>query len=531
MRSRYAALQKHGVGIAAPPPEKIIVIRRKDALGDVLASSVVADKLALIGRKVDFQSLSVCHPILKRRDSVHSVSEPNSIPDADLDGAYERNPRRAELPFSQMFIHEATQQLIKLGIDLGPATNCKPKLRVSEEERARAVEAIKDHPKPWVFICPRSNTNLPRTIPDDTWRDAALEIKGTKFWLGSHGAAPDGIVDLKIRDIDAMIVQLSAADLMVTVDTGPMHFAAALGIPIVGICQASSPELHLNDQTDFITIKTGDLNCLNCQNHTCPIDSAFPPCQKISRELIASAANNRLNDTGKVAAIVPAYRPKKETLLKCLASLFGQVDSIVVATEKNSVVDISALDGCRSLIVKKDLAGIGYGKNINYAVRQSVGEFILITNDDVFLDSDAVAKMMACMKPGVGIVGCLLRYPDGRIYHAGKGKSDGEKFWHHLDYLQTDSRFKEPVEMDNVCGACVLVRRKAHFDIDGFDENFFMFCEDDDYCLKMKQRGWKILFTPLAQGIHLENQSAHMVGDKWEMIAKSQRILQHKWNL
>ena len=93
-----------------------------------------------------------------------------------------------------------------------------------------------DYPRPWVFICPRSESYPHRQVP--TRRGLILRPgQGTKFWLGLH-PAPPGIVDLAVRHVDNLIIWLSAADLLISVDTGPMHIGAALGIPIVAILQS-----------------------------------------------------------------------------------------------------------------------------------------------------------------------------------------------------------------------------------------------------------------------------------------------------
>jgi GT2 family glycosyltransferase/ADP-heptose:LPS heptosyltransferase len=510
---------------------KEIIVRRRDALGDVLASTVVADKLAEKGFSVHFQTLPVCQPIARRVASVSKISGPENVePHVHLDGAYENNPRRSALPFSQMFIHEANRQLDKLGINLGPATNCKPKLRVTMAEMESAAHRLKNHPRPWVFICPRSCAK-PRTVPDVIWEQAAKRIRGTSFWIGTHDAPP-GIVDLKIRDVDSLIVQMSSADLLVTTDTGPMHFGAALGVPIVALGQASSPDLHLNDQNDFIVIYPEEkkLGCLNCQHQSCPICEDHPPCQDFNPDSIADAVNWKAQQlsSGRISAVIPIYRPTSGMLNRCLDCVLSQVDEVILTMAADGVCPAIKPDPKIKLVVKP-LSGIGFGKNVNFGIRHSSGQFILLLNHDVFLRADAVARMKECMAGDVSLVGNLLRYPDGTIQHAGKVRSAGEKLWHHADHRSIHPGIKEPRRMDNTCGACWLARRSDHFLIDGFDEDYFLYCEDDDYCLKLGREGKGIVFTPHSEGVHLESVCTKQLGDKSKMIEESQSILLRKW--
>ena len=270
---------------------RAVTVRRSLALGDVLAATVVTDKLAAQGVPVAFEAHPAAHPMLRRCRSVSVILPARGHVNVNLDGAYEKHPDIRTKHMHRFFMDAANAQLAPLGINLGPATNCKPRLRVSPEEREVARAKCVDHPRPWTFICPRSETYPMRQVPDATWKSIAEKLPGTKFWIGMH-PAPEGIVDLKCSNFDTLIVWLSAADLLLTVDTGPMHVAAALNVPIVVAVQSSSPVLHLTDQTDYMAVRTA-LECLNCQLTLCPISPVTPPCQEINVEGMVSWANAR----------------------------------------------------------------------------------------------------------------------------------------------------------------------------------------------------------------------------------------------
>lgn len=532
MKDKCWFLNKGGGG--SPLAENKLIVRRTAAIGDALCATVVSDALAGLGFEVEFQTHPNIHCVLRRHPLISSVTIPNGHCHVNLDATYERDPARRSKHFHQMFFEAANAQLKSLDISLGKPRNCKPRIIVEDNERAAMRAKFEKYPRPWVFICPRSNTYAPRTIQDGVWEAAARDIAGTKFWLGTHGAAPPGVVDLQARHLDNVILWLAIADLFISVDTGPLHIAAALNTPIVGIAQSSFPHWHLNDQCDFVQVEPQGLDCLDCQLNLCPKNEHLPPCQNVDPKRIAEAATLHLRSifNEDVAALVPIYQPDVKTLNRCLESLLPQVAEVIVSREINSKLPAGALTHPRVRYVFKNERAIGYGRSVNYGARHSTARFLLLCNDDIFLDPGAVDHMKEIIKrhDRIGMVSGLLRYPDGTIYHAGKRRSPGERGWAHIDHRQKDATIHTPEEMENVCGACVLVRRNAFYDIGGFDERFFVYAEDDDFALSLRRNGWRIWYTPHATGIHLEHQSTSKVGEILEHLARSNTLFGEKWS-
>lgn len=508
-----------------------IIVRRNAALGDVLSATVIADRLSEKGYSVEFQSHPSTHCLLRRVGSISRIAETGGYAHVNLDGAYETNPARKTLHFSEMWFSTANAALRSYGIDLGPPYNARPRLVLSDMERALGQAKLSTYPRPWVFLCPRSNHYVVRQVPDGIWQEAAAKINGTCFWVGSH-PGPPGIVDLQVRHIDNLILWMSAADLLISVDTGPLHIGAALGLQILAINQSSSPSLHLSDQVDFMEIDPEGLTCLNCQANVCPKNSWTPPCQNISPQLIATWANRKLS-CGKfgqdVTAVISVYRPDVDTLNRCLRQVVDQVQEVIVCSDKAGVVPHGTMQHNKIRFVQSRLFDSGYGRKQNVAARHSCGRYLLLLNDDVFLEPNAVERMRTCFSDGVGMVSNLLRYPDGTIYHAGKRRAPGVRGWGHINHRQYEPDIKEPAEMENVCGACVMVRREAFYQIGGFDEEFYLYAEDDDMSLRIRHAGWKILFTPHSSGIHLEHQSTSKTGPIIQHLNSSNAVFGRKW--
>jgi hypothetical protein len=510
-----------------------IIIRRNAAIGDCLAATVVTDRLASLGYECELQAHPDMHCVLRHVKSVSALSTPNGYAHVDLDRSYETNPARRTLHFSEMFMSRASETLGPLGITLGPPLNCRPRMHLPKELVEIARAKFEPYPRPWVFLVPRSNSYAVRQVPDSVWESAAAKIDGTKFWLGTM-PAPKGIVDLGARHLDNVIAWLSVADLVISVDTGPMHIAAALNRQILALGQSSSPELHLSDKVDYETLwPSGDLKCLNCQENVCRINHYLPPCQSFDPDYVAGRANYKLRarSTGHASALISIFRPEASVLNRCLESVLPQVQEVILCRDQAGILPNGTVRHDKIKLVEQRLFDIGYGRKQNRAARASSGEYLLLLNDDVFLAPNAVALMIDVFKanPQAGMVSNLLRYPDGTIYHAGKTRAPGQMGWSHLNFRQHLPDLREVTEMENCCGACVLVSRRAFYQIGGFDEDFYLYAEDDDFALRLRHAGYKIFFTPHSSAIHLEHQSTTKTGSLIDHLQKSNRTFGKKW--
>lgn len=506
------------------------MIQRNAAIGDVIAASVVADKLAEMGYRVAFRTHPNIHCVLRRMPVIAHIAGPGNNVHVNLDGAYETDPDRRRKHFFAMFMDTARNQLRAFNVDLPQGFNCRPKMVVPENVRQAVASQFAQYPRPWIFLNPRSESYNVRQVPDGIWHEAAKRMNGTKFWIGMH-PAPPGIVDLHARHMDNVIEWLSVADLLISVDTGPLHVAAALNRPVLGLGQSSSPELHLSDQSDFVTLNA-KLDCLNCQENICRINQHVPPCQNFEPELIAQWANAKSADPNgpvKVSAVVPIYKPDVNVLNRCLAALVDQVAEIIVTQEGGIVRPAGMMTHEKIRYVQTWKRNIGFSGNANFGARHTTGNWILFTNDDAFLAPDAVSKMVEVVQPDVGMVSNLLRYPDGSIYHAGKVRHAGVRGWAHIDYRRKDPTFQGPIELENCCGCVVLVRRKAFYEAGCYDEEMPVFAQDDAFALSIRQLGYRIMFTPHSTGIHMEHQSVSKLGDVSSLVRSGNAAFERAW--
>jgi GT2 family glycosyltransferase len=516
-----------GGGNQLPAPR--LTVRRWAALGDSLCASVVADRLCELGFTVDWQTHGSIVPLMRRVPSISGVEAQQSHCDVNLDRSYEQfdgTPKRQSVHFHQAFFDHAAAQLRQKGIDLGRPLNCRPRLTVTEAERALAIQTLSKYEKPWTFICPGSLYFRTRQVPNHIWEATAKQIVGTKLWLGLWDGPP-GIVDLKVRQIDHLLSLLAVADLLITPDTGPLHMAAALGVQVLAINQSSSPENHLSDLCDYETIGLG-LSCENCCLNICPKDQFNPPCQQQHPDAIASEANRKLR-RNIVSCVIPTFNAPAERLNRCLDAVLNQVDEIVVTADAGGKFPKGARQHPKIRYVQSRRANLGFGRTVNYGVRHSSGDHVWVINDDFFAQSNVAPRLKSIVNNGIGMATHLIRYEGtGRIYYASKPR--GPTGFYHADHNQFNPSREGTFEVENACGCSFMLNRKAFYASKCFDEEFGKFyCEDDALAMQLRSNGWKLMYTTDVFGNHIGSASTSTLPDKDRIMHESNVLFGKKW--
>jgi GT2 family glycosyltransferase len=155
-----------------------------------------------------------------------------------------------------------------------------------------------------------------------------------------------------------------------------------------------------------------------------------------------------------------------------------------------------------------------YSRLNNRGVRLSRSSFVALLNNDVeVLHPDWLGEMMSrATQPRVAMVGAALWYPNGTIQHGGVILGAGGIAGH----AHTGLRRGEPgyfarahlaQDISAVTTACALVKREAYLQVGGFDEKLAVTFNDVDLCLRLRQAGYRILWTPYAELIHHESAS------------------------
>jgi GT2 family glycosyltransferase len=170
-------------------------------------------------------------------------------------------------------------------------------------------------------------------------------------------------------------------------------------------------------------------------------------------------------------------------------------------------------------------------------------DFILLLNPDAELTDDALGRMVAFLRdhPRAGACGARLSYGDGRFQHGAfhfptlmqialdllpLTEIPGlRRFLPRLldsrwngRYPQSQWRGEDPFPVDFVLGAALMARTEAIRQIGPLDDGYFMYCEEMDWCLRLRQAGWTIHALPTARVIHHEGQSSRQV--RWVAVER-----------
>lgn len=150
----------------------------------------------------------------------------------------------------------------------------------------------------------------------------------------------------------------------------------------------------------------------------------------------------------------------------------------------------------------------------NFAVSFAQGEYYLMLNNDIEIINDTWLEEMLglAQQDNVGIVGAMLYYPDDTVQHAGVITGLGGFAGHsHKYHLRGKSgymfRLSCVQNLSCVTAACLLVTKKAFLQAEGMDEGFAVAFNDVDFCLRIRNLGYQVLFTPYAMAYHHESKS------------------------
>jgi N-acetylglucosaminyl-diphospho-decaprenol L-rhamnosyltransferase len=194
------------------------------------------------------------------------------------------------------------------------------------------------------------------------------------------------------------------------------------------------------------------------------------------------------------------------------------------------VVDNGSSDGTPALVrerfaearlIERENRGLGAGWNAG--IEAAGGRWLLFLNADAWIVGDGITKLVEVLErePKAAVVGPRLRYPDGRLQRSVRGfpslwRLSTEYFFLRKLAPKTKLlnafygggfRHDRELEVEFLMGAVLLVRREAIEQVGGLDERFFLFSEEVDWCYRFRQAGWKVIFTPTAEAVHVGGAS------------------------
>jgi len=224
---------------------------------------------------------------------------------------------------------------------------------------------------------------------------------------------------------------------------------------------------------------------------------AVPGCYDVRYEL---------DGHPRVEVVIPT-RDRLDLLRQCIAeietrSTYPNVGIVIVDNDSQAPETLRYLESTRHQVVRAP-GSFNFSRVINIGVRASTAPYVLLLNNDAFVRvPDWLERLLEhCQRKEVGAVGCQLRYPNGELQHCGVGLGHGQiAFNLHVDRPGVRN-------VSAVTAACMMLRREVFDEVGGFDERFAISFNDVDLCLRIRERGYRIVYNPHVWLEHDESAS------------------------
>lgn len=247
-----------------------------------------------------------------------------------------------------------------------------------------------------------------------------------------------------------------------------------------------------------------------------------------------------------VSIIIVSWN-SEEWLRKCLRSIFAETSEVSheVIVVDNASKDRSvqvAMNEFTGVRVVRNATNLGFAAAVNQGIAVSSGRYVCLLNPDAQITDRAIERLVEFMdrEQGVGVVGPHLVNVDGTTQASVRRFptwSDQLLILSKLHFLFPDSKalssylmrgfdYRRGQAVDQVMGACFMIRREVIDQIGTFDETFFIWFEEVDYCKRVKERtSFQVAYFPEAHVIHAGGDSFQKVsaGKKRRWYAKSVR--------
>ncbi len=226
----------------------------------------------------------------------------------------------------------------------------------------------------------------------------------------------------------------------------------------------------------------------------------------------------------KVSILIP-NKDHTDDLEKCLQSIWKKTtwDNYEIIVIENNSTDPATFayyekakqryDGLK--VVTYPEKGFNFSGINNFGRKAAAGDYLLLLNNDVEVrNGDWLTELLrqCAHKGGAAICGAMLYYPDETLQHAGVITGLGGYAGHSHKYKQKGGsgylfRIATVQDFSAVTGACLLVKASVYDEVGGLDEQFAVAFNDVDFCLRVRDAGCRIAWTPYAELTHYESKS------------------------
>jgi GT2 family glycosyltransferase len=198
---------------------------------------------------------------------------------------------------------------------------------------------------------------------------------------------------------------------------------------------------------------------------------------------------------------------------------------VVDNASRDDTVACLRADPALADVLRCNPENVGFAKAVNRGIQLSRGRYVLLLNPDAVVEPGAIERVVQVLDdhPDAGVAGCLLLNPDGTEQAGGRRAVPTPartlartlalhrlfpgRAWARGFLLNEEPLPAITIDVEATSGAFMMVRRSAIEDVGAMDEGYFMHCEDLDWCMRFRDRGWRVLFEPTAKVLHKKGAS------------------------
>lgn len=239
---------------------------------------------------------------------------------------------------------------------------------------------------------------------------------------------------------------------------------------------------------------------------------ALRPCRPVNDERVSRGLIDiPLSQNPQVSVIIPVYGQMAYTL-HCLASIAANPPAaafeVIVVDDGSKDETAAVLKNVKGIRIISQAENLGFIKSCNRGAAEARGDYLHFLNNDTEVTPGWLDELLRtfCEFPGTGLAGSRLIYPDGRLQEAGGiiwRDGTAGNFGRMQDPLLPVFNYAR--EVDYCSGASIMVSKSLFAEAGGFDEYYLpAYAEDADLALKIRDKGYRVIYQPLSTIIHYE---------------------------
>ena len=231
----------------------------------------------------------------------------------------------------------------------------------------------------------------------------------------------------------------------------------------------------------------------------------------------------------KVTIVIPT-RDRAALLRRCVDSIrkqstYANYELIIVDNESREDETLRFLKAFDGRVIDYPRP-FNFSAQVNLGVRAADSEYVILLNNDTeVVSADWIEALLEYgQRPDVGAVGARLFFPDGRVQHEGVLVGSGGGLARHLDHGGYFGLGECVRNVSAVTAACMLVKKAAFEEAGSFDEGLRVAWNDVDFCLRLREKGYEVIYTPHARLTHHEGVSRGQ-----RRREKDERLFRERW--